>query len=141
MDPGSNDCQLGAGARMGAGPSRLASSGSAVGDADDEELPLEWLALPGRLDMTSPPVVLFSWGALPCERPPEPSNDDDAAAPPMENRPDGSISEAAAVPVAPTTHRHPKMRALAFIGKPQNPGQYGGRPIVAEISQGRQCGS
>jgi hypothetical protein len=38
------------------------------------------------------------------------SNDDDDEAPPSKSRPPvGSMSEAAAVPVAPTRHRHPKM--------------------------------
>lgn len=107
MDPGSSDCQLGVGARTGAGPSRFGSS-SATGELLDEEPPLARPEPPGRVDMTSPPVLLFSWGALPCERPPLPSNDDEAV-PPMENRLEGSMSEAAAVPVAPTRHRHPKM--------------------------------
>ena len=40
----------------------------------------------------------------------EPSNeDDDATTPPSERRLVRSMSEAAAVPVAPTRHRHPKM--------------------------------
>jgi hypothetical protein len=68
MDPGSSDCQLGAGARMGAGPSRFGSSLSAVGDDDDEEPPLERLdAFPGRVDMTSPPVVPLSRDPPPWE--------------------------------------------------------------------------
>jgi hypothetical protein len=79
---------------MGAELSRFASSASTVGEADEAELPLAWLdELPGRVDMTSPPVLLLSWGALPCERPALPSNDDDETAPLMESRPEvGSMS-------------------------------------------------
>ena len=95
---------------MGAGPSRFGSSLSAVGDDDDEEPPPERLdAFPGRVDMTSPPGVPLSRDPPPWECVPDPSNDDDVP-PPMENRPVvRSMSEAAAVPVAPTRHRHPKM--------------------------------
>lgn len=50
------------------------------------------------------------------------------------------MSLAAAVPAAPTRHRHPKMYGLAFIGKPWAPsGRKGGRPILAEISRACQC--
>jgi hypothetical protein len=99
------DCQLGAGERIGAAPScgpSSASTGEGVGDG----LLLRWGALPGRVDIGSADVLSR---LLDDERELLPSNDDDTA-PPSESRlPVRSMSEAAAVPVAPTRHRHPKM--------------------------------
>ena len=72
-------------------------------------------ALPERFDMAS--TELFS--RLPDEECALLLSNDDETLPLSESRPPvGSMSEAAAVPVAPTRHRHPKMYGLAFIGKP-----------------------
>ena len=72
-------------------------------------------ALPERFDMTSPELL----SRLPDEeRALLLSNDDETVLPSESRLPVRSMSEAAAVPVAPTRHRHPKMYGLAFIGKP-----------------------
>jgi hypothetical protein len=99
------DCQLGAGERIGAAPSCGTSSVS-TGEGAGEGLLLRWEALLGRFDMESEELLSRLDDD---ERALLPSNDDDTV-PPSESRlPVGSMSEAAAVPVAPTRHRHPKM--------------------------------
>ena len=109
MDPGRSDCQLGELERDGEGPS-CGPSPTSVGGGIGVELPpvrgepaLRWMP-----DIASPPD-----GSRPPDgtsrAPLPPSKDDEDPLPPTMSRRLKSMSEAAAVPLAPTRHRHPKM--------------------------------
>ena len=96
-------------------PSSCTPSPASTGDGTGVGVALRCGAFTGRDEPISLPTPSRP---PPCGDRELPSNDDEEVLP-MESRPlVGSMSEAAAVPAAPTRHRHPKMYGLAFIGKP-----------------------